>query len=230
MVGNNWREQIAKIKIAGWQKLSLLDYPGKMAAVIFLAGCNMRCHYCHNHHIWDEKQNTIPFEMVLAELRRRQDWLNAVVVSGGEPTLSPFLIPMLRALRGLGLLIKLDTNGTQPAIVQKVVDMGLVDYVALDIKAPAGKYIALTGMVIDKVLLTAEYLKIQEKVPYMFRTTVSPLLDEKDLLEMGKKIVNGAMCWQIQQCRVENAYSSEKIMRIVDLVKKYARYIVVKGV
>ena len=142
------------IKIAGWQKLSLIDYPGKMAAVIFLAGCNLHCHYCHNRQLWDKSQNTLLFDEILNELRRRVGWLDAVVVSGGEPTVSPDLLPVLRKLRQLGLLIKLDTNGTHPEVVCRVVEEGLVDYVALDVKAPAEKHLAITGAPIDMALTT----------------------------------------------------------------------------
>ena len=222
-------QQVSAIKVAGWQKLSLIDYPGKMAAVIFLAGCNMRCHYCHNRHIWNARQNCIPLLDILTELRGRQGWLDAVVVSGGEPTLAPDLILILRALRELGLAIKLDTNGTRPAVVRQVVSLGLVDYVALDLKAPASKYVVITGMPIDNVLVTARFLKAQKRVPYMFRTTLSPYLDENDLQEIGQTIVNGALYWQIQQCRIKGAYSVEKVQKMVDVVKCYARYVVVKG-
>ncbi len=224
------RDELATIKIAGWQKLSLIDYPGKMAAVIFLAGCNMRCYYCHNRQLLDVHQNQLPFMEVLAELRRRTGWLDAVVVSGGEPTVSPVLIPILNALRELGLLVKLDTNGTQPEIVRRVIENGLVDYVALDVKAPVAKHVAITGTPIEQVLKTVRFLKSQKHVPYMLRTTVSPLLNEEDLQEIGAKIIHGANCWQIQQCRIKNAYSSEKIKAMAINLKTHALDIVVKGV
>ncbi|MBS7401573.1 MAG: anaerobic ribonucleoside-triphosphate reductase activating protein [Eubacteriales bacterium] len=218
------------IRIAGWQKLSLIDYPGKMAAVIFLAGCNMRCHYCHNYHILDTRANCLDFAMVLAELKKRTAWLDAVVVSGGEPTVSPTLLPILRQLRSLGLLIKLDTNGTRPEIVRTVVEAGLVDYVALDIKAPASKYRDIAGLPIDKVLMTAAYLRSQKRIPYLFRTTVSPRLTVGDLQNMGQTIIAGAPCWQIQQCRTVGAYSDAEIRQMAESLKKYALYIVVTGV
>ena len=218
------------LKIAGWQKQSLIDYPGKVAAVIFLAGCNMCCHYCHNHQILCSDQNRLPFDTVLSALRERRDWLDAVVVSGGEPTVYPALISLLRALRGLGLLIKLDTNGTRPDVVREVVTAGLVDYVALDLKAPASKHEAITGMPIDKVLETAQFLKQQKRVPYMFRTTISPRLDVNDLLEMGQAIVDGAPIWQIQQCRIEGAYSAFEIQKMAAAVKNCALNMVVKGI
>ncbi len=218
------------LKIAGWQKQSLIDYPGKVAAVIFLAGCNMCCHYCHNHQILRPSQNCLPFDTILDTLRQRRDWLDAVVVSGGEPTVYPALMPLLQALRGLGLLVKLDTNGTRPDVVREVVTAGLVDYVALDIKAPASKHKAITGMPIDAVLETAQFLKQQKQVPYMFRTTLSPRLDASDLLEIGQTIVNGAPIWQIQQCRIKGAYSASEIQKMVAAVKGCALNVVVKGV
>lgn len=220
---------ITAIKIAGWQKLSLIDYPGKMAAVIFLAGCNMRCHYCHNHQILNANQNQIPFLAIYAELKQRRTWLDAVVVSGGEPTLAPTLIPLLKALRGLGLLIKLDTNGTRPEIVRCVIEGGLVDYVALDIKAPADKYVALTGMPIHNVVTTAQYLQSQKRIPYMLRTTLSPRLTLKDLQEIGKTLIKSAPYWQIQQCRTTGAYSATEVQKMVLAVKQYAQHVVVVG-
>lgn len=216
--------------VAGWQKLSLIDYPEKVASVIFLAGCNMCCHYCHNHQILDASQNRLPLAPILVALRERRAWLDAVVVSGGEPTVYSDLVPLLSKLRKLGLLIKLDTNGSQPAVVREVVEAGLVDYVALDLKAPARKHRDITGQPIDAVLATAEYLKQQKRVPYMFRTTVSPRLDMSDLIEMGEKIVNGAPIWQIQQCRTKGAYPDAEIQKMADAVKPYALHIVIKGI
>ena len=221
---------VEKLKIAGWQKLSLIDYPGKVASVIFVAGCNMCCHYCHNHHILNANQNCLAFGPVLAVLRKRRAWLDAVVVSGGEPTMYPHLVPLLRALRGLGLQIKLDTNGTRPEIVRQVVEAGLVDYVALDVKAPENKHLAITGQPIDMVRATAAYLKQQKRVKYMFRTTVSPRLNLDDLVEIGQTVVNGAPYWQIQQCRTTGAYPATEIGKMAAVLKQYALHIVVRGV
>lgn len=223
------KNQIDKIKIAGWQKLSLIDYPGKMAMVIFLAGCNMRCHYCHNHQILDVNQNQIPLGKIIADLKMRRKWLDAVVVSGGEPTIYSNLIPLLRFLRSLGYLVKLDTNGTRPDIVRIVVENDLVDYVALDLKAPACKYVAITGVSMDSVLETARYLKQQKRVPYLFRTTLTPKLCADDLVELGKNIVDGALIWHIQQCRISGAYSGEEIQKMVQKIKPYATHVVVRG-
>ena len=217
------------MKIAGWQAQSLIDYPDQVAAVIFVAGCNWRCHYCHNHQILDVRQNRLPFGRVRALLRRRRHLIDAVVVSGGEPTVYPQIIPLLKSLRKLGLLIKLDTNGSRPDIVQSIVEQGLVDYVALDLKAPPAKHLDITGGALEPVLRTAYYLRTQTRVTYMFRTTVSPRLDEKDLIIIGQKIVNGAPLWQIQPCRTAGAYSLAKIKKMAEKLKPYAQYIVIRN-
>ena len=223
-------KQLDKIKIAGWQKLSLIDYPGKMAAVIFLAGCNMRCHYCHNRQILNAEQNKISFKAVWLDLSRRIKWLDAVVISGGEPTVYPELLQILSALRQLGLLIKLDTNGLRPDVVRRVVEMKLVDYIALDVKAPPEKYVLVTGVPINKMVETLRYLQTQKRVPYMLRTTLSPRLDENDLKEMALNLIKGTDFWQIQQCRIEGAYPLDKIKNLVGILKMYVPYIVVKGI
>lgn len=221
---------VENLKIAGWQKLSLIDYPGKVASVIFLAGCNMRCHYCHNQQILDFSQNKIPLVDVIAELKTRRKWIDAVVISGGEPTTYPELLLLLKIIRRLGYLIKLDTNGSRPDVVRAVIEDGLVDYVALDLKAPEGKYLAITGMSMESVKETAFYLKRQNRVRYLFRTTLTPKLSVDDLVELGKTVVDGALNWHIQQCRTAGAYSSAEIVKMVQKIELYATHIVVRGV
>lgn len=218
------------LKIAGWQKVSLIDYPGKIASVIFLAGCNMCCHYCHNHHILNAQQNRVSFLSVLRELEQRRTWIDAVVVSGGEPTIYPGLVELLKHLKQFGFAVKLDTNGTRPEIIREIVEQGLVDYVALDVKAPAGKYRLITGVPINTVLQAVGYLKGQKYVKYQLRTTLSPYLNQNDLHEMGEKIIRGANFWQIQQCRCANAYASAEVVKMAAQLNQYARYVVVKGI
>jgi len=217
-------------KIAGWQKVSLIDYPCKVCSVLFLAGCNMNCHYCHNSHILNAKENKLSFNLVLKELRKRRSWIDAVVVSGGEPTTFPNLLELLYMLKSLKLQVKLDTNGTKPSVIQKVVELGLVDYVALDVKATAQKYQLITKMPIDSVLKTADYLRKQKRVPYMFRTTISPLLNQDDLVEIAKTLVKNAPVWQIQQCRCVGAYSYVDVLKMVEKLKTYVLHIVVKNI
>lgn len=217
------------ILVAGYHPMSLIDYPGKVAAVIFLAGCNLRCHYCHNPQLFDLRANYIPLRKVIKDLRRNRALLDAVVLTGGEPTCDPRLPSILLALRSLGLLIKLDTNGTRPAVVRSLVAAKLVDYVALDIKATPAKHLAITGAPMTPVLQTAKYLRAQNQIPYMFRTTLSPQLTAEDLVEIGQTIIDGAPVWQIQQCRVSGAYSAEIVQKMANAVKKYAQHVVVKG-
>lgn len=216
-------------RIAGWQPVSLIDYPGKAATVIFLAGCNWRCHYCHNPQLWYSQANNLPFSNVLHYLRTNRSLLDGVVISGGEPTLCPYLPSILRAIKQLNLAVKLDTNGSRPAVVRRLVRAKLVDFVALDLKAPASKHVALTGRPMAAVLLTARWLKAQTAVPYLFRTTLSPRLTLSDLHTIGTEMVNGATTWQIQQCRCPGAYSAQKVCEFATLLKKYAQDVVVRG-
>lgn len=218
-----------QIWVAGLQKQSLIDYPGKVACVIFLAGCNMRCHYCHNAHLFDLRANNLNWESVLGYIVANRAMLDAVVISGGEPTLDPHLRTILTALRPLGLLLKLDTNGTNPALVRELVAAGLVDYVALDVKANRRKYRAITGMDLDAVLSTITFLRQQNQVDYMFRTTLTPQLDADDLVEMGRDLIKGAKVWQLQQCRVAGAYPAAVVRKMAALVKKYVQDVVVVG-
>ena len=146
---------LAAIKIAGIQKNSFIDYPGKIAAVLFMGGCNFICHYCHNSEILNMRSNKIDFNTVLDELREQVGFLDGVVISGGEPTLHPHLREIITAVRGLGFLVKLDTNGTSSAMLMDLVRDGLVDYVAMDIKAPLYRYRDIVGVDVD----TAEIKK-----------------------------------------------------------------------
>lgn len=220
---------MTQLKIAGWQKVSLIDYPGRLASVLFLAGCNMRCHYCHNRHIWDASQNKISFNTVLAALRQRRYWIDAVVVSGGEPTVYPELVTLLRALKDLGVQVKLDTNGTRPLVIKRLISMGLVDYLALDLKAPDAKHIAITGLPGDTVLQSLQYLRQQKKIPFVVRTTLSPRLTLSDLVEMAKTLINDVPLWQIQQCRCPGAYSTSEVLEMVKVLQKYVPNVVVKN-
>ena len=218
-----------ELRIVGWQPVSLIDYPGKVASVIFVAGCNWRCHYCHNPQLWYANANTLPLTRVISFLRANHSLLDGVVISGGEPTLCPYLSQLLRTIKRLGLAVKLDTNGSRPAVVRRLVRAGLVDFVALDIKAPAAKHRDITGRALDPVLVTARWLKSQNTVAYLFRTTLTPRLTVDDLATIGAEIVNGATTWQIQQCRIAGAYSGEKVRKIALMMKKYAQDIVVRG-
>ena len=162
--------------ISGLQKMTLLDYPGKVACTVFLQGCNFRCPFCHNSDLLGaEGPEPISQEELLKFLNKRVGLLDAVCVTGGEPTLQKDLKDLLTKIKALGYLVKLDTNGNRPAVLKELVEAGLVDYVAMDIKnSPAryGKTAGVPGMDLSHVEESIRYL-LSGKVDFEFRTTVA---------------------------------------------------------
>ncbi|MFQ5758169.1 MAG: anaerobic ribonucleoside-triphosphate reductase activating protein [Candidatus Bathyarchaeia archaeon] len=182
------------MEIKGVVDLSLVDWDGRLSMVIFLPRCNFRCPFCQNYALvlHPEEEETIPFERVEDYLRRQKDWLDGVCVTGGEPTLHADLPEFCSKLKGTGLPVKLDTNGTNPLMVKGLIEGGLVDYVAVDIKAPltVEKYSKAIGVdaknFLGKVKETVGML-LEAGVDYEFRTTVVPTLhDEKDIEEISR--------------------------------------------
>jgi len=188
------------VKIAGFQKNSFIDYPGKIASVVFLGGCNMRCYFCHNFEILTQKSNVKDFNEVIAELEEQLEFIDAVVVSGGEPTLHPHIREILQKIKDLGVLIKLDTNGSNPEMLREFVESNMVDYVAIDVKCAFDREKIVQGITAlgNKILQSIDYLIGQDKVDYMFRTTLAPALDEDDLLAIAE-MIKGAKTYQLQQ-------------------------------
>ncbi len=178
--------------IAGLQKMTLLDFPGKVACTLFLQGCNWRCPFCHNSGLLSGPAET-PMEMnaFLRFLETRKGLLDGVCVSGGEPTLHPGLPALLAEIKKLGYAVKLDTNGSRPDVLRAVVEDNLVDYVAMDIKNSPAMYAATTGIPdidLRAVEESIQYL-VSSSLPYEFRTTlVHPLHSDNSILEMGKWI------------------------------------------
>ncbi len=177
------------MKIAGMVKNSCVDYPGKIACVLFVPLCNYDCFYCHNRPILHGAQETISEADALAFLAKRVGMLDGVVVTGGEPTLHKDLIPFLTKIKALGYPIKLDTNGSRPEVVKQVLDAGLCDTFAVDYKAPFRRYPEICGAGADagKVLDTIELLR-SANVPFEVRTTVVPQLALADLLTMAREL------------------------------------------
>jgi pyruvate formate lyase activating enzyme len=177
------------MKIAGMVKNSFVDYPGKVACVVFVPLCNYDCFYCHNRHLIHDAPEVLREEDVLAFLQKRVGMLDGVVVTGGEPTLQKDLIPFLAKIKALGYAIKLDTNGSRPDVVQEVLATGLCDTFAVDYKAPFRRYPEICGAGADagKVLDTIELLR-NANVPFEVRTTVVPQLALADLLTMAREL------------------------------------------
>jgi pyruvate formate lyase activating enzyme len=221
------------IKIAGFQKNSFIDYPGKIASVIFLGGCNFACHYCHNSDLLTAESNTIDFAEVLEEIKQQIGFIDGVVITGGEPTLHPHLNDIIREIKKLGLLVKLDTNGTNPKILQDID----VDYVAMDIKASLNRYKDIVGVNADEIQKSIDFLKLG-KTDYMFRLTLSPLLNEDDIKQIGE-LVDGAKCFQLQQfvpndfsnshSVVHLPHSSETAKKFERILAKHCEKVVMRG-
>ena len=192
------------MKICGFKKTTLLDYPGRVACTIFLGGCNFRCPFCQNGALVVEADTQPGYSQdeILAFLKRRKGILEGVCVSGGEPTLSAGLPDFLHEIKNLGYDVKLDTNGSRPSVVKKLAADGLIDKVAMDIKACPSNYHVLTGVNVDldAIRETAEWL-LNGDLDYEFRTTVvRELHSEKDFQEISQWL-SGAKSYYLQAYR-----------------------------
>ena len=191
--------------IKGFIETSFSDWPGKVVAVLFLPSCNFRCLFCHNHELilLPEKYPNFPLAEVLESLRKRKGWIDGVCLTGGEPTLHPWLPSLIHDLRsvkeltppGVSLGIKLDTNGTRPEVLEKLIDGGLLDYVAMDLKGPlqVNRYAAIAGIPMDAEGLARIQASVQillaGRVDYEFRTTFVPtLLGEEEVYAIARRI------------------------------------------
>ncbi len=175
-------------KIAGFNKLSLLDYPGKMACIIFTKGCNFKCSYCHNSSlVLDKKTPLILHDDIFAYLEKRKNILKGVVISGGEPTIQKNLVEFISKIKKIGYKVKLDTNGSNPEVLKELIKNNLVDYVAMDIKNVFEKYNITTDSVvnINNIKKSIEILK-ENKVDFEFRTTI---IREYHTLEDIKRLI-----------------------------------------
>ena len=195
------------IPIKGLERTSLIDYPGKVAAVVFLGRCNFRCPFCHNRELVlnPEGIESVAEEDVMDFLREREKWLDGVVISGGEPTLHRELPGFLEKLKGIGYAVKLDTNGTNPEMLKGLMERGLVDFVAMDIKGPLEKYEKSAGVKADTGKIRESIrLIIGSGIEHEFRSTVLPALHTKEDVEEMARMVTGASKFCIQQFRPKN--------------------------
>jgi pyruvate formate lyase activating enzyme len=190
------------MRIGGIQKFSLIDYPGKISAVIFTQGCNLRCPYCHNPELVLPElfQTIVPESIVFAFLEQRRHQLDAVVITGGEPTIQADLMDFIREIRTRGFLIKLDTNGTNPDILRSIVDEKLIDYIAMDIKAPFTKYAGIAGADVDLERIKESIAVISSAgLACEFRTTFDERrLSMQDIEQIQESI--GNTNYYIQEC------------------------------
>jgi len=175
--------------VSGMVKSSLIDFPGLVSCVLFVPGCNYDCFYCHNRALVDGPYEVQSPDHVMNFLEKRAGVLDGVVISGGEPTLQPDLIQFAKTLKAIGYQLKLDTNGSRPDVVKKLLSEGVFDYYAVDYKAPKAGYqeICGAGARADKVLETVKLL-IEKNAAFEVRTTVCPQLGEAELVTMAKEL------------------------------------------
>jgi pyruvate formate lyase activating enzyme len=228
--------------IKGLQKFTLIDYPGKLACTIFTFGCNFRCPYCQNPElIIDDGQKPISEAWILNFLYQRRGFLDGVCITGGEPTIQPDLLEFIKELKRLGYNVKIDTNGSNPELINQMIQSKLIDFIAMDVKAPLEKYGKVVKTNIEENLIKESIRIIMEKAPdYEFRLTVVPtLINEEDLHIIGE-LVKGAKKMYIQQFRTEktldesfkkiNPFTKEELLRFRGILKNYVKFCDIRGV
>lgn len=190
----------SNIQIAGIQKLTCLDFPGKLAAIIFLPGCNMNCPFCHNINITKSNKGNINTSNLIKFLESRQNILEGIVITGGEPSLQD-IVPLLEQIKNLNYAIKIDTNGLQPDEITRWINSGLVNYIAMDIKNSINKYSQTCGTVNVNInsILESIHIIMSSGISYEFRTTVTPTLHTPDdIKNICHELIPNAMNYAIQ--------------------------------
>lgn len=245
------------MNIGGLQKFSLLDYPGKVSAIVFTQGCNFRCHYCYNPMlVWPVRQGKVKYpaskeagqqghplireDDLFVFLKKRIGKLDGVVVTGGEPTIQEDLPEFLAKIKKLGYLVKLDTNGTNPRMLDKILKDGLVDYIAMDLKAGLGNYEKAANVKADLDNLRKSIKIIKESgVSREFRTTVVPgIVELKDIESLGK-LIKGEKIWYLQGFKKDtellvkrfkeiNAYNKKEMEAMKKIALKYVKKCVIR--
>lgn len=230
------------VKIAGLQKLTLLDYPGKTACTVFTWGCNLRCPFCHNAGLVTEPlTEAITADELYAFLKKRTGLLDGVCVTGGEPLLQPDLFEFLKPIRDMGFAVKLDTNGTNPDRLREITESGLIDTVAMDIKNSPEKYAVTAGterISIDAVHRSVRYLMQQTKISYEFRTTVVKQYHTAADFEKIGEWIRGADAYYLQNFRnsgqlIDNSttgYTPSEMRHFLEIVRKYVPNAELRGV
>lgn len=231
------------MKVKGFQGTSLLDFPGRVASLIFFGGCNLTCPFCHNPTLVldPEQYPDYPREVVLDELKSRIPFIDGVVISGGEPTLDPQCINLLRDIKALGLAIKLDTNGLKPDMLKRLMAEELVDYIALDLKTAPGRYGELHNAPVDlDVLPRFIRMVIEGSVDYEFRTTCVPGFVGVDDVKLMGEAIRGAKRWVFQQFMPEHSlddelqdlesYPEETIRQYAEIGETYVDEVAIRGI
>ncbi len=224
------------LKIGGWQKVTLIDYPGKLAASVFLVGCNFLCHYCHNPELikFEPDKEYLSNQAFFDYLKKRQGVLEAVCVSGGEPLLFTEVTDFLQKIKNLGYKIKLDTNGTNPNFLQELIDKKLIDFIAMDVKASLENYSQVCGVKVDinKIQKTIKII-MNSGLDYEFRTTVLPKFHNLEEIAKIAKIIKGAKIYFLQNfsnkitlnpdLANEPSFSDQELQKLKKIALKYVK-------
>ena len=231
------------MSIKGFQGTSLLDFPGRIASLVFWGGCNLTCPFCHNPALVLEPDAwpDLDRQALLADLASRSAFIDGVVVTGGEPTLDPGLGDWLAEVKALGLAVKLDTNGLRPDVLATLLERRLVDCLAIDLKTAPDRYGELHSRRVAVAGLTASIdLALAAPVVVEFRTTCVPgLIDEAAIRALGR-LISGAPSWTLQQYHSAVAlasawrnlppYPAAEIERLAGIAREYVREVTVRGV
>lgn len=214
------------MEIAGFVKNSFVDYPSNIAATIFTCGCNMNCWYCHNRDLITANNGEYDADKILEFLKSRKSFLDGVVITGGEPTLQADLKEYVKKIKDLGLLVKLDTNGTSPSVLKQLIDENLLDYIAMDIKAPFSKYNTITKVEnIDNIKQSINLIK-NSGLNYEFRTTFAPTLTVDDIKQLLMDI-NGCDVYSLQQYKqpsfITNTTLKNHTKQEFELLKEFSK-------
>jgi len=208
------------MNIAGLEACSLLDYPGLLSSVFFCQGCNYDCFYCHNRALIEPKSCITDYQEAQTFLQQRKGFIQAVVISGGEPSLQHDLMEFVEFIRNLGFAVKLDTNGSRPQVVSKLLEHDLLSYVAVDVKAPCERYQEIVGDKGDEILvrtsvsLLTEYQASHPGFSYEVRTTLAPTLGQEDLLCMVQSYPV-VQHWYVQKYRIPKHFKANDEKRII---------------
>ncbi len=232
--------------IKGLQKYTLIDYPGRIACTIFLFGCNFRCPYCHNPELIDinlaKEVKTYSENEVLSFLKENKNFLGGVCITGGEPTLNEELPEFIRKIKVVGYAVKLDTNGTNPEMLEKLLKQKLVDYVAMDFKAPIEKYEKVVNAKVNLENIKKSINIIRNFPDYEFRITILPkLISRADLLKIAKYLKESKankkfflQDFRAEKCfdkslEKEKPYLEEEMHEFLKMLKPYFEHIEIRS-
>ncbi len=229
------------MNICGFEKFSLVDYDNYVTCTVFTKGCNFVCPFCHNSSLVlkDKFAENIPEEDVFSYLQKRKGMVDAVCVSGGEPTLQPDLKDFIKKVKSMGFRVKLDSNGTKPELLKELIDEKLVDYVAMDIKNSLGKYaqtVGLNTINLNPITKSIELLK-NSGIDYEFRTTLIKEYHTQNDIEQIAELIKGAKNYALQkfvdngECITHNLTEVDKetVDSYVEIVKPFVQNVKVRG-